>query len=234
VTKLALRVGDHHVGLATTSLEVAVAARGAFAAQLVEDPEVPANLSIHAGTDPLRGSRSSYRVDVGCERWATTDSLDRALEAVHGFLQEFETAHPHRPGQLVVQATVLHSDDGAVMLPSGARHRCAVEQRRLERRGVRLANRAKVLVDVAARRCWVAAGAAEADHDRPVELRRWFVDAGTQPSRAELLVAAFAHVREHPDLPLALLELQELLPLVRSLTSEDATRTVVEELSHPR
>jgi hypothetical protein len=220
------------VGLQTTSPQVAAAAREAFAAQLVEDPDVPGNLTIHVGTDPLRGSRATYRVYTGCDRWATTDSLDRALEAVRGALHGFETAPPHQPGQLVIEATVLHNDVRAVVLPPRSRDRCAVEQRRLERRGVRLATRAKVLLDVAARRCWVTAGAVEGDHGRPVALRCWFVDVGTQPSRAELLVGVFARVREEPDLPAALFELAELLPLVRSLSGEDATRIAVDELGH--
>jgi hypothetical protein len=134
VAKYAVRVGDHHVGVQTSSRSVADLLERRLAGSLVDDPDVPGNLSIYEGTLALGDSRPVLRVYEGCSYLFTATTRERAVEVVTARLEGFLPTDALRTGDLLAlrMAAVLGAGR-ALLVPSVLLEREPALERRLRR-----------------------------------------------------------------------------------------------------
>jgi hypothetical protein len=118
VAKLAVRVGEYHLGIQTDDSAVAAAVAARLGRHLVDDPATPANVSIHCGSPPLSGSRPMYRVYEGCNAIFLSPALDRAVTVAAERLEPFLPASSPDPTLLRLRASAVIGDGRAVLLPA--------------------------------------------------------------------------------------------------------------------
>jgi hypothetical protein len=118
VAKLAVRVGQYHLGIQTDDPAVAAAVAARLSQHLVDDPATPANVSIHSGSPPLPGSRPIYRVYEGCNPVFLSPALDRAVTVAAERLEPFLPASSPDPTLLRLRTSAAIGDGRAVLLPA--------------------------------------------------------------------------------------------------------------------
>jgi hypothetical protein len=108
--------------------------RRELAGSLVEDPDVPGNLSIYAGAPRDGNARSVLRIYEGCSYLFTATTQERAIEVVRIRLQAFLPIGGRRADELLLlrMAAVLGGDQ-ALLIPSALLRREPALERRLQR-----------------------------------------------------------------------------------------------------
>lgn len=234
---LALRAGEHVLGLRTNTPEVASLVREIFDRRLVPDAQPDRNYSLALIPRSETGLRELHRVYRNFVRTMRTRSARRALDTLWHEL-DMRDARTSRQ-QRLADVVVFVRDGQAHLLPGALRRPIIDDLRRWERDGFRLVERAWVTIDLDAAEIVIPRPAyplsdgdldhrlAELDLDDPgggpsiagrFPIVSWTTDAGTQGTAMRAGQAGMTLVdRKHHLDPATLQQLAEIIGQVADL-----------------
>jgi hypothetical protein len=151
VATFAVRVGDHHVGVRTDSERVADLLERRLGRWLVDDPNVPVNISVHRTAPKLGGDRPVLRIYEGCSHLFTATTQERAIEVVATRLQAFYPVGELPRGLVALRMAAVLDETRALLIPTTLLLRDPTLERRLRRDHLEVHPSPLIAVDVPSR-----------------------------------------------------------------------------------
>jgi hypothetical protein len=145
----AVRVGDYHIGVRSSTPAVREALEAALNTHVVEDPRAPASHAIHVPTDLAPGARPVYRVFEECTPVFVTSSLTRAIGVLAGYLADYLPRPSVTSSTVDLDAAALIQGVAAVVVPWQIPYLEPGTEQRLRRSGSRILESRRVRVDTA-------------------------------------------------------------------------------------
>ena len=143
-----VRVGEYHIGVRTSTLDVHRALTSAVSEHLVDDPDAPRSYAIHASEPRLDGARPMYRLYHNCNHVFTTPSLERAVAVLAAHLEWYrDRSGGVRSPWLELDTVALVGDGSALLAPWILPYKFPEVELRARRAGRRLLEGRSVLVD---------------------------------------------------------------------------------------
>ena len=143
-----IRVGEYHIGVRTSTLDVHLALTSAMSEHLVEDPDAPRSYAIHASEPTLDRARPMYRLYHNCNHVFTTPSLERAVAVLAAHLEWYrDRSGGVRSSWLELDTVALVGDGSALLAPWILPYKFPEVELRARRAGRRLLEGRSVLVD---------------------------------------------------------------------------------------
>ena len=142
----ALRVGNYHVGIRSSSPVLDAWVRTTFAGHIVDDPNVPPNYSLKVNDEPGQVTKDLSVLYRGCRLVSSAKAPVRVAQALLAHLAELEDSqhHPNRPR---LEAGAIVDGRDAVIIPAHIRLGAPDLDRRLRERGLELVDGPTVAFD---------------------------------------------------------------------------------------
>jgi hypothetical protein len=189
-----LRIGDAHVGIRTTEPWMHEVLRSLLAAHLAPDATAPTSYLVRVADAPKnRRATGFHLLHKGTAIVLRTRDLERLVQ---GLITHLDTHRQADDGTLRAQGVALVGARGALAAPAALRRHLAQVERRLNVRGVRIADQPWVQIDWKAREVVVPEPELDLDWTAMSRLadkaREGLVDPVVPAARYPLVGWAFA------------------------------------------
>lgn len=142
---MAVRIGDVHVGVRATDPSLDEVLRALLAAHVEADVDVPTNYLARLAEAPKNTRATGFHLlHHGNRVVLRTRDLERL---VHGLLSHLDSGRRVDDGMLLAQGVALVGERGALVAPALLRQYLAQLERRLNVRGIRIADPPSVSID---------------------------------------------------------------------------------------
>ena len=142
----ALRVGDYHIGIRSSSPALDAWVRTTFAEHVVDDPDVPPNYSLKISDEPGQAIKDLSLLYRGCRLVSSARDPVRVVQALLALLAELEDTQRNPRLPRLEAAAVVDGRD-AVIIPAQVRLGTPELDRRLRGRGLELVDAMTVAFD---------------------------------------------------------------------------------------